>query len=343
MGRWGSQSLAPNRSLAVPPPVSATPGLFIDPAELNLGEMWEDPEYAATVSLRNTSDVAITVSRFGTSCTCSGIEPEAGVLPAQGSVPLRMKMDLTHRLPHLSDPERRPFSLSVYPQVLQAGVASNGWEFTGVIRSRVGLSDSRLEFGDRCTYAGPPVTRKVRATAFHGATLEAVVRPQASATVRLTPVAGRPGEYAIDITPAPKLPLGPFRFEVPITAIMPDGQRHRCTAIEVSGAMQPSTRIVPDIVLLGEHPVGGEATAEVSVRFPESSGWAVDRFEPPPHTTVTLAGSSEDGALSYRLVQKITKPGDQVDKVKFRIANPAGAWETVELTVRYYGVAAASR
>lgn len=343
VGRMGSQALERKPEPVAPPPVAVAAGLFIDPAETKLGEMWEAPEYTATVTLRNTSDTAIAVSKFGTSCVCSGIEPASVVVPAHGSVPLRVKMDLTHRMPHLAEQERRPFSVTLHPLVLQAGVASNGWEFTGVVRSRVGLSHSRLEFGDRCTHAGTPVTRKVRANVFQtGVTLEAVAKPRL-ATVEVVPVAGKPGEYEIAITPDPKLAVGPFRFDVPITAVMPGGKRQRCTAIEVSGEMQHSTRIVPSIVLLGEHPVGDEATAEVTVRLPARPGWSVDRVEGSPGMRVSVGGTPEEGALSYLLVQKITEPGEHVEIAKFQIANPAGAWETVEVTVRYYGVAAKSR
>jgi hypothetical protein len=343
MGRWANPSLDRKSALVDPTPVLPAPGLSIDPAELNLGEIWEDPEFATTVSLRNTSDGAISVSRFGTSCDCSGIEPSTVVVPARSSVPLRVKMDLTHRRLHFSTLERRPFSLTVHPLVLQAGIVSNGWEFNGVIRSRVGLSDTRLEFGDQCTHDGPAFTRKVRATAFHGATLETVAQPKL-AKVQLTPVAGKPGEYEIRITPDPKLPYGAFRFDVPITAVMPDGSRHRCAAIEVSGVMQPSTRVVPGIVLLGEHSVGDEATAEVSVRFPDASGWAVDRVVvESSHLTAIPNGAFEDGALRYRLVQRITEPGDRVNQVQFVVGKPGSAKESIEIKVRYHGGSASSR
>ena len=317
--------------------------LFINPAELKLGEMWEAPEYTATVSLRNTSDIAIDISKFGTSCVCSGIEPASVVVPAHGSVPLRVKLDLTHRMPHMAEQERRPFSVTVHPLVMQTGVASNGWEFTGGVRSRVGLSHSRLEFGDRCTHAGTPVTRKVRATVFDARTTLEVDMKSSLATVRLTGVAERAGEYEIDITPRANLAVGPFRFDVPLVVVSPDGERHRCTAIEVSGEMRPSTRIVPDIVLLGEHPVGEKVTAEVSVRLPAGGGWAVDRVEGSPDTNLTPGKPSEDGTLRYRLVQNIKEPGDKVVKAKFLVSKPVHDSEAVELDVRYYGVAEKSR
>ena len=169
------------------------------------------------------------------------------------------------------------------------------------------------------------------------ATLEVAMK-SSLATVRVTP-STKTGEYEIDITPRPNLVVGPFWFDVPLVVVSPDGDRRRCAAIEVSGEMRPSTRIVPDVVLLGEHPVGGEATAEVSVRLPAGPGWAVDRVEGSPDTTLMPNGSSEDGALRYRLVQRIKGPGDKVVKAKILVSKPGHDLESVDLTVRYYSVA----
>jgi hypothetical protein len=108
-----------NHLAASPPPPRA--GLFIDPAELNLGEVWESPDFTTTVRLQNTSNHDIAVSKFSTSCDCSGIEPPSPVIPANGSVPLRVKINLTHRLPYAWGAERRPFALAIAPLVTEGG------------------------------------------------------------------------------------------------------------------------------------------------------------------------------------------------------------------------------
>jgi hypothetical protein len=320
--------------------ISPAPALFIEPAELNLGEVWEEPDFTTTVWLRNTSDHDVSISKFATGCDCLGIEPVSPVVPANGSIPLRVKIDLTRRLPYAWGVERRPFTLTVHPIVTQAGVAPSGWEFTAVVRSRVTLSDLRLEFADKCTHAGPVITRKVEATAhLLVASLETMVQPRI-ADVQIKPILGPPGKYDIIVMPDPKLPVGPFSFEILIIAVMPDGVRNRCATIQVTGEMQPATRVVPSIVILGEHPVGSEAAAEVSVRLPERSGWVVDHVEvESPQLNVFQIGTFKDETLRYRLVQRITKRGDQESKVRFIIRQQDGTHDTVETDVRYHGAA----
>ncbi|HEY7426950.1 MAG TPA: hypothetical protein VH682_22130 [Gemmataceae bacterium] len=339
LGTFLAERFVRSESGLVASPVSSVPGLSIEPVELNLGEVWEDPDFTALVQLRNTSDHDIAVSKFSTSCTCSGIEPPSPVVPAKGSVPLKVKMDLTHSLPHAWGVERRPFSLAIHP-IVTGGEAPNGWEITGIVRSRVSLSDLRLEFADQCTHAGPAVRRKVRATAYLPlAALEATPQPHV-ASVHIEPLRESPGEYEIVIAPDPNLPVGAFQFKVPVTAVAPEDVRYRCATIQVCGEMQPSTRIVPGVVLLGEHSLGGEAAAEVSVRFPDRSGWAVDRVVvESPHLKLTPNGSFADGAPCYRVTQKIVECGDRESKATFVVAKGGGEWETVELKIRYHGVA----
>lgn len=183
--------------------------------------------------------------------------------------------------------------------------------------------------------------RKVRATAYVPLqALEAIAKPEI-ATVHVEPVRDTPGQYEITIAPDPKLPLGPFHCEVLVTAVTTEGVRYRCSSIQVSGEMQPATRIVPGIVLLGEHPVGSEATAEVSVRFPIGAKWAIDRIvSESPHFKLTPNGSFADGALRYRIAQKIAERGDRESKATFIVRKGDRAWETVELKVRYHGLGA---
>jgi hypothetical protein len=183
------------------------------------------------------------------------------------------------------------------------------------------------------------VSRKIHAIAYVPSTaLEVVAKPEI-AKVHVEPSPDSPGQYEITLAPDPKLPVGPFRFDVPVTAVMPDGVRYRCATIQVSSEMQPTTRIVPGLVLLGEHPVGGEATAEVSVRFPDRSAWAVDRIvSESPHLKLAPNGSFADGALRYRLSQRIAERGDRESKATFIVRKGNGEFETVELKVRYHGL-----
>jgi hypothetical protein len=168
--------------------------------------------------------------------------------------------------------------------------------------------------------------------------LEAFAVPDI-ATVQVEPIAGAAAEYYIMITPKPDVPIGPFRFAVPVRAVTSDGAVHPCAAIDASGEMQPSTRVTPRLVLLGERPVRDRAEAEVRVRLP-ANGWAIDRVEADSaETTVCRVGTGSDGEALLRVVQRITRAGDRVSPIRIIVRKPDRQTEAVTVEVRYHGLA----
>jgi hypothetical protein len=222
---------------------------------------------------------------------------------------------------------------------MRSEVAVRGWELQGTVRHYVTLSTSRLEFGDQCAYAGPEMTRKVRVRVIDPkGVLEANVQPNL-AKVAIVQTSRTRGEYDLAITPDPSLPLGPFQFAIALTVRMPNQQCHRSAAIDVLGVMQPSTRVVPSVVLLGEHPVAAQATAEVSIYFPDPVGWSVEQIDiSSPGLSVEPIQSVEVRRFRYRLVQVVREHGNQTNEIQFKVKKPGGDRETVRLAVAYYGV-----
>jgi hypothetical protein len=101
--------------------------------------------------------------------------------------------------------------------------------------------------------------------------------------------------------------------------------------------MQPATRLVPSVILLGERTLGDLAQAEVTVFLPQS-GWTVDHLEgESTDTNVTRVGAGLGGGVQFRVDQRIAQLGDHVIRVRFVIRKPDGQTEPVNLEVRYYG------
>ncbi|HET6572018.1 MAG TPA: DUF1573 domain-containing protein [Fimbriiglobus sp.] len=322
---------------SVPTQLPNVGGLHIDAKYLDLGEVWETPEHVAVVPVQNVSSAPITVAEFATSCDCSGVEPKSVTLQPGQRADLTVKLDLTHRLPYQFGLARRPVTVRIDPVFGGDYAPSTGWELKAVVRSRVSVNATRLDFMDLCTHAGTPASRTVRATAHVPlARLEAVAVPNAAA-VRVTPEPS--GELDIVVTPDPGLPVGPFRFEVRTTAVTPDGVAHRCATIPVCGEMQPATRVTPGVVLLGERAVNSTAEAEVIVRLP-GVGWSVERIEVESlDTVVKKVDSDADGTQRYRVVQRIARTGDQTAAIDFVVRRPGGEVGKVDATVCYYGLA----
>jgi hypothetical protein len=307
----------------------------VSAADLDFGEAWEDPEFVRHLTIHNRGDRPVKVTNMQGGCECTSVEPCAFTVPPGGSQPVAMKIDLTHRLPYQFGVDRRELAVTVHPVFEGRGPAAEAWKVRGVVKSRVSVDGRELAFADLCGQ-GESVTRAMKATAHVPlANLEAATPPD-KATVSVVPAPKRPGGYDVRVTPNPDLPLGPFAFEVALTATTPDGAKHRCVAFRVTGEMRSPVRVVPDPVLLGEHPVGSTPEATVSVKFP-AAGWSVDRIETELPTTAVTRAPPLDDRPTYRITQPISKPGDGTCQIRFVCRKPNGQLETVPATVRWHG------
>jgi hypothetical protein len=336
---WAGVALGPSHpSGPLPPPGSLENqinGLAVNPADLDFGEAWEDPEFVRRLTLHNRGAHSVRVSNMHGGCECVSVEPRAFDVPPGGSREVAVKLDLTHRYPYQFGVDRRELAVTIHPEFAGRGIAAESWKVRGVVKSRVSVDGRELAFADLCGQ-GESITRSMKATAHVPlAKLEATA-PADKATVAVVPAPKRPGGYDVRVTPRPDLPLGPFHFEVGLTATTTDGAKHRCVAFRVSGEIRSPVRVVPDPVLLGEHSIGATAEATVSLRFP-AGGWSVDRVETElPTTAVTRAPPLDDGP-TYRIAQPIPKTGDGICQVRFVCRKPDGQLETVPAVVRWYG------
>lgn len=336
-------SAAVGRPTTDPGPIGTQPprigGLEVTAADLDIGEAWEDPNFVRPMTITNRGDRRAEVTDLRGGCECTAVEPRSFTLGPGESQQVRVKIDLTHRYPHQFGVERRELAVGLHPFLKDRGMTAEGWKITGVIRSRLSLEGRGLQFGDLCGQGGPPVTRKMRATAHVPLAGLGAACPRETATVGVRRVGGESGQYHVLVTPTPNLPLGPFRFDVTLTATLPDGSQFPCAPFHVEGEMRSPVRVVPDPVLLGEHAVGATAEAYVSVRFP-AAGWSVDRVETELSDTTVTPAEPIDGRPAYRIVQPVMAAGDRYCAVRFVVRKPDGKLETVPVTVRWYGESA---
>ena len=68
-------------------------GIFIDPHQLEIGELWEDRDYVANISLHNQTDKEIEIGAFAPSCTCTKIEPNELTIPPRGMKKIAVHID----------------------------------------------------------------------------------------------------------------------------------------------------------------------------------------------------------------------------------------------------------
>lgn len=321
-------------------PRATVNGLYVDPAALDLGEVWEHPQHVIRFKVVNDSGTSKVVERFAGSCGCTTIEPQGLTLPPGGSAELTATIDLTERSPQLLGVARRPLRVEVQPVFAGDLGPTPGWTLTGAVLARVGLDVKQLIFLDNCVHGGAPRSRRFHVTAHLPLDRVEAEADPANAAVRVEP-AGE-GRYAVVVAPNPALPAGPFKFPVAVRAVTPDGVAHPAATVEVSGEMHPAVQVFPRTVFVGEVTVPGPAVAEVTVTLP--AGWAVVRVETDAvGARVEPAGPSPDGGTLYRFSQPVTLAGDFNTRIRFVVRDHGGTTQAIPVQVRGLGRATGQR
>jgi hypothetical protein len=312
-------------------------GLYIQPQSLDLGEVWETPDHSFRLTIQNVGKQTRSISRFQTTCGCLQLDPPGRTIAPGEKAEFNAHLDLMHRLPYQIGLAQWPKVVRIDPVFEGDLTATLGWEMKAVVRSRVSTNRMQIPFADRCSSDGDRVWSKVRATAHVPLKcLQATVRPNYAAT-RIESNPASPEDYFIFVSPNPSLPLGAFRFEVRLRAVTLDDVSHDCATIEAFGVMQPASRVLPRVVLLGEHTIPSEAVADVNLKLP-SSRWHIDHLETDStETLVTQAEGETKESPRLHITQRIMQPGDGVSRIRIVVRKPNKELEIVTVEVRYYG------
>src|SRR5207248_1944653 len=119
----------------------------------------------------------------------------------------------------------------------------------------------------------------------------------------------------------------------------PGGDRQLGAVLPIAGHVQPEVRIIPARVLLGSRPISQVAEATVVLQIPPGEDWTLDHVEvdsPDLRVEVVRVNGVPEGR-TYRLVQKVTKEGDQSSIARFVLRTGGQKLNRVETEVAYRG------
>lgn len=317
-------------------------GLFIEPASLSIGEVWETPSHVVSLPVANKSDHAIRITKFVTSCDCTQVEPEQISIAAGETRLLRATLDLTHRQPYQVGMARRELTVDLTPVLDDAPAPATRWTITGTIRSRITLSADILHFKDMCHRHATPVTRKIRATAHDTTTTIEACPHDACVAVRVVPRLDKADTFDILVTPDPNGPIGAFRSRVDVIAIDASGRKQLSAWFVADGEMLPPARLLPAQVFLGEQPIGAKVAASVAVILPAGPQWAVEKVDTDSTDTHIEPGPEIGGLRSYTLTQTISGTEHQSRTVYFVVRGPGGKKTRSIATVSYFAMGVTS-
>ena len=342
VGSWGgSQWNNPDAK----PRKQAIGGLTVDTACLDLGEVWEEKAFRYELPIENSTLREIEITDFIVSCSCLAVEPRKLTIPPRETATIRLKLDFTHRTQREIGQKERALAVKVTPILKTGEPPGAGWYLTGLIKSRVTLDSLAVNFGESPVQDQPPVLRTVIATT-HVPVAGLTAKADASrATVRIQRRTNFPEQFEIVIAPQPTLRVGRFQFEVALELTTPEGQILEGVTLPVEGIMQPEIRPLPARILLGSRPIGEMAEAFVVLQAPPETQVIVDHIEVDSEDIHVEPASVEGAAAgrTFRVTQRVTRPGDQTSIVRFTLHKPNQPAKTLSMDVCYRGEVKAIR
>lgn len=332
---------------------AAQEALHIDPAYLDVGEVWENPRFTWTLLLRNRLDREVAIAKWAAPCRVVAVEPSSLTIPAQGTAEVCLTLDLTCQPSHggcgsHSTPEEsgfsdrysadglaREFVLTVVPR-LADGPSPEGWVVRGWVCSAFSLAPRQMHFDQRLVRGRPFESATVRLTPH--IPLKTVVA-SCDPALAVVEVTGPPDRCLLKITPKESLPAGPFQFAVTVQAITTQGEQLPGIPLQVEGMVMDDLQVVPASVFFGARPVGENVSETVVLQSIGSKPLELKGIEPTSgDITVEPLTASAAVGKAFRVTQTVSAAGNQKGFVRFTVQRQNGETLVIPVVLTYFGL-----
>lgn len=314
-------------------------GLVVADRFLNLGEVWEDPALAWTITVTNSSEETVHVEDFVTTCNCVSVEPKSLVLPPGEAANVRVTFNFT-----LTPSRRHPITdeedveVGVAPVIRNGWAQERGWTFRARVRRLLRVNPRLLDLGTDLVKGGPILPRKVVVTSkITLAKLLAHCDP-AVGDVQVTPVPGQSNSFSVAVTPSARLPGGNFRFDVMLKAVQPGGASLPPVKLPVTGVVQSEVQALPAALAFGVQPVGSQIREVVVLSSLRNRAFDIESIQTTSESTRVEAFEEAKSGRAFRIVQTIAAPGKHQHTVTFSVRTADKQVATARLRLTYIGV-----
>lgn len=315
-------------------------GLAVHSSSLDMGEVWEGNALQYELPIHNQTDGVVSVLGFSTSCTCLAVTPAGPLkIPPQQSTNVQLKLDLTDRPSSTIGAEKRPFQFEIAPIVETIPNRNRDlgvWKLHGVAKSRVTLNTGGIEFGE-IIHGQAPLPKKVRAIVHVPVRSLHVAVDSRIVTVNVHDK--RKNQFEIVVAPQATLPIGPFKTEMKINLILPDGQFLPAATLPVTGQTQAEIQAIPDRVFFGSRPIGTTWKAVVCLQARSKFEFAVERIvtEWPDVRVDNISLQGASPGQTFCVTQRIAMPGDQKSIIQFHLRKADSLSFVLPMEVSYRG------
>jgi hypothetical protein len=314
-------------------------GLVASPDRLDLGDIWESNEVLHTLPVRNTTDRAIEVLEFRSSCNCVSVDPKAVTVPAGQQVELHLKLSVLTAGASKPDPVCRDLEISVLPIVRGGFFSQQEWRLHGKLRRSLQFDRTVVQFAAPLVQGWPFQTETVRVSALLPVRDLHVRYDRRQVSAKLTRVAGGSSDFDLSITPLSTLPRGRFRAALSVAAVPAEGPELPPRTLLVSGLICDNIESVPSETRFGPRQLGEVVSQVVLLHACHPEEFQVESVDTPStDVAVTPCPGAAPSSPRFLLRQRIARPGEHSSTVLFTVRRGHNGHTTTRLCITYYGL-----
>jgi hypothetical protein len=149
----------------------------------------------------------------------------------------------------------------------------------------------------------------------------------------------RKSQFEIVVAPQATMCAGPFKTEMKINLILPDGQSLPAATLPVTGQTQAEIQAIPDRVFFGSRPIGTTWKAVVCLQARSKFEFAVERIvtEWPDVRVDNISLQGASPGQTFCVTQRIAMPGDQKSIIQFHLRKADSLSFVLPMEVSYRG------
>lgn len=313
------------------PEAPPKPVLLIDPGDLNLGTVWQQPELNVSLPIHNVSDRDIVVERLTASCNCTKPAPDSFRIAAGETLPVSLTIDLLKSVPDAGVSEES-FLVTLTAVFDNPESAPLQWPLHGVVRRSLHVSPPLINLqGANEVVQGvrsPTVTLHVTPQ-IEIASLKAEWNPDEADVV--VEGANPEGAFRIHYTPSQDLPRGPLDTRVTLRTQLGDGSRGPALEIPVRGVVVGPVRLSPDRLTIVDSTNARSRLLRSSLIALDGQTWTIIAVDEVPPWLLIDFHIEERGSLVLHLADSPPRADDA--SLVVRVESEHGLHESLDLSV----------
>jgi hypothetical protein len=311
--------------------------LYVRPAYLDLGEVWEQDRFPWDLVIENRSKEDIRIRDFSTSCSCLAIEPKSLLVPARKSAAVKLTLKLTTRA--LGDESVvRNFDVMIRPMA-KAVPNPPTWTVRGKVRSAITLTPRLVNFEDRLVRGLSFESQTVMVTSHTPITRLAISSDETIVRVTSRKVDRPTSGFKLAVLPSDTLPEGSFRTEITVQPIALDGALLPAQHLTVDGKVMPDVQPIPTAICFGASKLGETLSETITWRSTSRRPFTFDEIKgTSKELSVKSLGKDMDGNFRFIINLQATELRNQTRVLHFIVRKDSERPIDIPVAASYFGV-----